>query len=70
MNRRRELLIALAASSIAPLRARAQPAGRIYRIGVLLVTTRTISVAAGYLQPFEQGLRELGYVEGRNLVIE
>jgi putative ABC transport system substrate-binding protein len=68
MNRRRELLIALAASTFAPLRARAQPAGRVYRIGVLLVTDR--ATAAPNLHPFEPGLRELGYVEGRNLVIE
>ncbi len=70
MNRRRKLLIALAACSLAPLRATAQPAGRVYRIGVLLLTTRAITAAAGHSQPFEQGLRELGYVEGRNLVIE
>jgi putative ABC transport system substrate-binding protein len=68
MIRRRELLIALAAGSIVPLRAAAQPAGRLHRIGVLLVTDRV--VGAPNLRPFEPGLRELGYVEGRNLVIE
>jgi putative ABC transport system substrate-binding protein len=70
MNCRRELLIALAMSSIVPLCVRAQPAGRVYRIGVLLGSNRATGVSTGVLQPFEQGLRELGYVEGRNLVIE
>jgi putative ABC transport system substrate-binding protein len=49
----------------APLAAEAQ---QVYRIGVL----ETISTAlnAANLDAFRQGLRELGYVEGRNLVIE
>ena len=49
-----------------PLTAEAQQPGRLYRIGLL-------STAAPISAPFEaflQGLRELGYVEGRNLVIE
>lgn len=70
MNRRRELLTALAAIFVLPHAARAQPAARVYRIGVLLIINRTNPAAALILQPFEQGLRELGYVEGRNLVIE
>jgi putative ABC transport system substrate-binding protein len=50
----------------APLAAEAQPAGKVYRIGYL-------SPRPG-IEPqeeaFRQGLRELGYVEGQNLVIE
>jgi putative ABC transport system substrate-binding protein len=70
MNRRRELLTTLAASFVLPHATRAQPAGRDYRIGVLLIINRANPAADAYLQPFEQGLRELGYVEGRNPVIE
>lgn len=50
----------------APLTATAQPAGKVYRIGYL-------SPRPGIEAPeelFRQGLRELGYVEGQNLVIE
>jgi putative ABC transport system substrate-binding protein len=51
----------------APLAARAQQAGKVDRIGYL-----TPSLAAGPHLPeaFRQGLSDLGYIEGRNLVIE
>jgi putative tryptophan/tyrosine transport system substrate-binding protein len=52
----------------APLAAQAQQAGKVYRIGML----ETISTAlnAANLDAFRQGLRELGYIEGQNVVIE
>ena len=52
---------------IAPLAAEAQQAAKIARIGYL-----TASLAANPHLPeaFRQGLRDLGYVEGRNVVIE
>jgi putative ABC transport system substrate-binding protein len=52
----------------APLAARAQQAGKVYRIGIL----EAIPVAqnAANLEALRKGLRELGYVEGRNLIIE
>src|SRR5216110_2433320 len=52
----------------APLAARAQQAGKVYRIGIL----EPIPAArnAANLEALRKGLRELGYVEGRNLVIE
>ena len=70
MKRRRALLIALAGSPLASLLARAQPAGRPYRVGLLLITSRSHPGADKLLAPFLAGMRELGYVEGRNLVIE
>src|SRR5205807_5851524 len=52
----------------APLGARAQQVGKVYRIGIL----ETIPAAqnAANLDALGRGLRDLGYVEGRNLVIE
>jgi len=52
----------------APLAARAQQAAKVYRIGIL----ETIPAArnAANLDALRKGLRDLGYVEGRNLVIE
>ena len=53
---------------LAPLAARAQPAGKVYRLGIL----EPIPAAenAANLDALRKGLRDLGYVEARNLVIE
>ncbi len=53
----------------APLPAEAQQAGKVYRVGYL--TNRPVSPATNLrLIALRQGLRELGYVEGQNLVLE
>ena len=51
-----------------PLAAQAQQAGKVYRIGYLSTPTRE-SVEHG-LQAFLRKLRELGWVDGQNLIIE
>ena len=48
--------------------AEAQDPGKIHRIGVLDTTSAFMN--ASNLQAFKQGLHELGYIEGQNLVIE
>lgn len=50
---------------VAPVRAEAQEAGRIPRIGVL----HTIPPPATF-QAFKKGLQELGYAEGQNIHVE
>ena len=71
MQRRKVLqLAALFLASPAPLRVRAQPAARVYRIGVLLSGSLARLATTRVLPAFQQGLRELGYIEGRNLIIE
>lgn len=52
----------------APRAARAQPAGKTYRIGVLESIPEALNTAN--LDALRRGLHDLGYVEGRNLVIE
>ena len=52
----------------APLAARAQQVGKVYRIGIL--EPIPASRNAANLDAFRKGLRDLGYVEGRNLIIE
>ena len=52
----------------APLAAEAQPAGKVYRIGILEAIPAAQNAAN--LAALRKGLRDLGYVEGRNLIIE
>jgi ABC-type uncharacterized transport system substrate-binding protein len=51
-----------------PLAVEAQQAGKVARIGVLMVGTP--SAAQTYIQGFEEGLRELGYRKGENCTVE
>jgi len=51
----------------APLAAEAQRPGSVYRIGYL--SSESASPPTG-LELFRQGVRELGYVDGRNVLIE
>jgi len=52
----------------APLMAEAQPAGRVYRI--VYLGNSSVVLEADLVEAFRQGLRNLNYVEGRNIVIE
>jgi putative tryptophan/tyrosine transport system substrate-binding protein len=52
----------------APLGVEAQHAGKVYRIGVL--ETTSLGMNAANFDAFRRGLRELGYTEGKNLIIE
>jgi putative ABC transport system substrate-binding protein len=51
---------------VAPLAAPAQPVGKVPRLGFL----RPSPASPCRTESFAQGLRELGYVEGQNIVIE
>jgi putative ABC transport system substrate-binding protein len=67
--RRRDFIKVVAGSAVAwPLAARAQQAGKIARIG--FIGNSTAALEANVIGPFRDGLRELGYEEGRNLIIE
>lgn len=62
--RRRRFLLATAALFVAPLAAAAQKPRKVYRIG-LLSNNR-----GPHLGAFARGLQDLGYTEGRNVVVE
>ena len=66
MNTRRKVLLAISAGALLPLRAFAQPA-RVLRVGWL---SNDKSVNSPFFEAFRSGMRDLGYVEGGNLVIE
>jgi ABC-type uncharacterized transport system substrate-binding protein len=66
---RRTFLAGTSAALLAsPLTAEAQPAAKVSRIGYLAAGSPPIDPHQH--EAFLQGLRDLGYVEGRNLVIE
>jgi len=66
---RRTVVVALVLGVLsAPLVTEAQQAGKVYRIGVLSVASRAASLHL--IEAFEQGLRDRGYVEGRNISLE
>src|SRR5436190_23657456 len=69
MNRRKAIaLLATTAAVSWPQGLRAQQSARIARIGFLRFGPA--SANAGRVEALRLGLRQLGYVEGRNIVIE
>jgi putative ABC transport system substrate-binding protein len=68
MDRRRFLLTSLAGAVAAPLTARAQTADRPARLGYL--STSLTGGDPRFRQALFQGLRDLGHLEGKNLLIE
>jgi putative ABC transport system substrate-binding protein len=64
--KRRQFITLVGGAISWPLSARAQPAPKMPRIGVLLPGPTDGPGVGGFFQ----GLRELGYIEGQNIVIE
>ncbi len=68
--RRRDLIIVAGAAVVPwPLAARAQQTDKVFRIGFLGVSPNAPGVAASY-QQFLDELRENGFSEGQNIVVE
>jgi putative ABC transport system substrate-binding protein len=67
MQRRKFIALAVGVAAAWPLAALAQQTGRFYRVGFLWDGPDVFPDA---LEAFRQGLRELGYVDGRNIVID
>jgi putative ABC transport system substrate-binding protein len=68
LKRRTFITLLGGAAALWPLTARAQQPNRVWRIGVL--ETIPAGMNAANYDALRQGLRDFGYVEGRNLVIE
>lgn len=67
--RRRDLIGVLGGAAAWPFIVRAQPANRLRRVVVLLGVTPDDPDAQPRVLAFEQGLRDLGWISGRNLDI-
>jgi putative ABC transport system substrate-binding protein len=71
MNTRRRFLVELGAGALAaPLACFAQQQGKVWRVGFLSSRRRPDSLDSDVFGAFQQGMRALGYVEGKNLAIE
>ena len=68
MQRREFITLVGSAAVSVPLGTSAQQAGKVYRIGFL--SYRGCRTSLDPNGEFRRGLREVGYVEGRNLVLE
>jgi len=67
---RRVFLIGVGASMLAPWAARAQPADRMRRVGVLMNRPAGDRDAQASFGVFKQGLEKLGWTNGRNLRLD
>jgi len=67
MDRRTFLAGSGAVLLAAPLAVEAQQAGKVYRIGFL---ANSSAAQKPSVEQFRQGLRQLGYIEGQNIIIE
>ena len=67
MITRRKLIIALGAGTFAPLTSFAQQQGKVWRIGHL---QETVPSNYGGFDAFKAGMSALGYMEGRDYVVE
>src|SRR5262245_14364938 len=54
---------------LAPFSAAAQQPAQVYRIGILAGGSQALNWQPGN-EALQQGLRELGYVEGQNIILE
>ena len=68
---RRVFITSVAAGLLAaPLAAEAQQTAQVYRLGLLGAGSSSDPVVQRFYEEFRQGLREIGYVDGHNVVIE
>jgi ABC-type uncharacterized transport system substrate-binding protein len=68
--KRREFIALLGGATAWPLAARAQQAGRPRRIGFLTSSPPVASIESSYHAGLLRGMRELGYVAGKDFIVE
>jgi putative tryptophan/tyrosine transport system substrate-binding protein len=68
--RRRDFVATLGAAIVWPLAARAQQPDRVRRLGLLANIAESDPEAQAMVGALQQGLKELGWVEGRNLLVD
>ncbi len=64
LRRRALAAVAYLLAAVTPLAAQAQETGKVPRVGMLTLAPSPL------VEAFKQGMRDLGYVEGKNVVVE
>jgi len=70
MNRRTFVTLVTSTCLLQPLVVRAQPAGKVFKIGLLLPNAEPTPGFREAAEVLLAGLRDLGWVEGKNFVME
>src|ERR1700738_3870430 len=68
--RRRDFIAAFAGAAVCPIGARAQQPKTVARIGFLDTGSLEAPETRRILNAFYQGLREHGYIDGQNVIVE
>ncbi len=68
MERRTFMALISGGLFAAPLVVEAQQTGKVWRVGYLSAATAEFD--EGWVVAFRRGLREAGYVEGKDIVVE
>ena len=69
-NRKWAVVFAIVvALTVCGAKAEAQQPGKVHRVGYLSARG-AVSLPRSYSEAFRQGLRDLGYVEGKNILVE
>jgi putative ABC transport system substrate-binding protein len=68
--RRREFITLVGGSAAWPFAARAQQSGKVWRIGFLAGGVRPAKMEGSVYSGFLRGMRELGYAENRDFIVE
>ena len=68
--RRREFIVVIGGAAAWPLAARAQQPERMRRIGVLMALPANDAEGQARVAAFLQGLQELGWSVGRNVIVD
>jgi len=68
--RRREFFTLVGGTAAWPFAARAQQSGKVWRIGFLAGGARPAKMEGSVYSGFSRGMRELGYAENRDFIVE
>jgi putative ABC transport system substrate-binding protein len=68
--RRREFITLVGGTAAWPFAARAQQSGKVWRIGFLAGGARPAKMEGSVYSGFLRGMRELGYAENRDFIVE